>query len=260
MEERSSLSPMTDTEDWFQKQANSFDSAAEVYERSRPGYPADAVDWLMASAPSTVLDLGAGTGKFTRVIADRVETIIAVDPSERMLDQLSRAVPTADTRVGTGEKLPADESSVDAVFAAQAWHWMDPTTTVPEVARVLKDKGTLGLLWNLRDDRIDWVARMSEIIHDGPSSDLSDNPPEQPEGFTAFEVYETVWTQDLDRDEIAELTSSRSHFIVQDEPTRAQILRDLRALLDTHPDTRDLVRIPMPYRTLAYRTELRPVP
>jgi len=248
------------TDDWFQKQANSFDSAAEVYERSRPGYPADAVDWLMASAPSTVLDLGAGTGKFTRLISKRVDTVIAVDPSERMLHQLSRAVPTADTRVGTGEHLPLDDKSVDAVFSAQAWHWMDPATTVPEVARVLRDKGTLGLIWNVRDDRTDWVARMSEIIHDGPSADLSDNPPVLPESFGVIERFQTVWTHDLDRDEIAELTSSRSHFIVQDPATQALILKQLRHLLDTHPETRDLERIPMPYLTLAYRAELRPVP
>jgi SAM-dependent methyltransferase len=146
------------------------------------------------------------------------------------------------------------------VFSAQAWHWMDPATTVPEVERVMKPGGTLGLIWNVRDDRVDWVARMSEIIHDAPSADLSDNPPELPESFGGIEVFQTVWTHNLDRHEIAELVSSRSHFIVQDEPTQKRILAELRHLLDTHPETRDLERIPVPYLTLAYRAELRPVP
>ena len=113
---------MPHTDDWFQKQANSFDSAAEVYERSRPGYPADAVDWLMASAPSTVLDLGAGTGKFTRLISDRVDTVIVTVDSRRarrgIQEYAPRRVFDASTTDVTAVVMHAHEQPTDGACLA----------------------------------------------------------------------------------------------------------------------------------------------
>ena len=246
---------MTDvTPERFQQHASSFDRAADVYERARPSYPADAVEWLLASNPATSVDLGAGTGKFTRLIADRTR-VIAIDPSEKMLEHI-----VGEKRVGTGEAIPLPDHSVDAVFSAQAWHWVDPVKGPAEVARVLVPGGTLGLIWNARDDREPWIAEMSSTIHDGPSAELKEFPPTLGEQFGEIEFFETVWTHDLDRDEIEELVASRSHFIVQDAAAQAKILSELRGLLDTHPDTKGLLRIPVPYRTFAYRAATLDLP
>jgi SAM-dependent methyltransferase len=174
-----------------------------------------------------------------------------------MLDQIPIDV---EKHVGTGEVIPLREGSVDAVYSAQAWHWVDPIKGTDELARVLTPGGTVGLIWNVRDDRVDWVERMSEIIHDGPSADLIEHPPVLDDRFSTLELFDTTWSHDLSRDEIAELTASRSHFIIQDADGQHAILAALRELLDTHPDTCDLDRIPMPYRTFAYRAALRPVP
>jgi len=238
----------------FADHANSFDRAADLYERARPSYPADAVDWLLESNPEVSLELGAGTGKFTRLIADRTR-VIATDPSRNMLEQIPVDV---ERRVGTAENIPLREGSVDAVYAAQAWHWVDPTTAVPEVARVLRTGGILGLIWNGRDDRVDWVAKLSEIIVDSPAEELKGFA--DVEGLAPVERFETAWSHELDRDEIAELVASRSYFILQDAAAQAATLEQVRRLLDTHPDTRDLQRIPVPYRTFAFRARLRPVP
>ena len=238
----------------FADHANSFDRAADLYERARPSYPADAVDWLLESNPEVSLELGAGTGKFTRLIADRTR-VIATDPSRNMLEQIPVDV---ERRVGTAENIPLREGSVDAVYAAQAWHWVDPTTAVPEVARVLRTGGILGLIWNGRDDRVDWVAKLSGIIVDSPAEELKGFA--DVEGFAPVERFETAWSHELDRDEIAELVASRSYFILQDAAAQAATLEQVRRLLDTHPDTRDLQRIPVPYRTFAFRAALRPVP
>jgi SAM-dependent methyltransferase len=242
------------TPERFQQHASSFDRAADVYERARPSYPADAVDWLLESIPATSVDLGAGTGKFTRLIADRTR-VIAIDPSEKMLAHID-----GETHIGTGEAIPLPDHSVDAVFAAQAWHWVDPVRGSNEVARVLKPGGTLGLIWNARDDREPWIAEMSRIIHDGPSAELKELPPTLGDQFGEIEFFETAWTHELERDEIAELVASRSHFIIQDAASQASVLRELRGLLDTHPDTKDLLHIPVPYRTFAYRAATLDLP
>ena len=127
-----------------QRQASSFGAAADAYERGRPPYPPEAVDWLLPPGASRVLDLGAGTGKLTRQLRDRGLDVIAVEPSAGMRDQLARAVPGVTVRAGSAEELPLAGGSVDVVLVAQAWHWVDRSRAVPEVARVLVPGGRLG--------------------------------------------------------------------------------------------------------------------
>jgi len=104
--------------------AASFDAAADTYEKARPSYPDEAIDWLLAAHPREVLDLGAGTGKLTRALVGRVDTVFAVDPSPNMLAELGAAVPEAIAAVGSAEQIPLPDACVDAVLAAQAWHWV----------------------------------------------------------------------------------------------------------------------------------------
>src|SRR5215475_2957515 len=150
--------------------AVSFGAVADAYERGRPPYPPTAIDWLLPAGAARVLDLGAGTGKLTRQLAGRGLDVTAVEPSEAMREQLRGAVPGIRSLEGTAERIPLPGGSVDAVLVAQAWHWVDPARAVPEVARVLRPGGQLGLLWNVRDERADWVAALSVILcqSDGP--------------------------------------------------------------------------------------------
>ena len=148
------------------EQATSFGAAAGAYERGRPPYPAEAIDWLLPPGAARVLDVGAGTGKLTRELAARGLDVVAVEPLPGMREQLARAVPGVPVHPGTAEDIPLPDGSVDAVLAAQAWHWVDQARAVPEVARVLVPGGQLGLVWNMRDDRADWVAQLSQILHD----------------------------------------------------------------------------------------------
>ncbi len=145
----------------WREQATSFGAAAAAYERGRPPYPAEAIDWLLPPGAARVLDVGAGTGKLTRQLAQRGLDVLAVEPLAGMRDQLARAVPGVPVYPGTAEDIPLPDGSVDAVLAAQAWHWVDPVRAVPEVARVLVPGGQLGLAWNVRDERVDWVAQQS---------------------------------------------------------------------------------------------------
>jgi len=245
------------------RHALSFGAAADLYERVRPGYPPAAVGWVLDAVDGPVrrvLDLGAGTGKLTRTLLDvagpAVE-VVAVDPDAAMLDRLTTAVPAGSRvrpRTGSAERLPLAEASVDAVLCAQAWHWVDPAAAVPEVARVLRPGGVLGLLWNLRDERTDWVAAFgqasgtTETAVDDPELSPGFEPP-----FGAVEQLEVPHEVVLDPADLPSLAASRSHLLVLQPGERAVVLDGVRALAATHPDLTGRDAVPMPYRTLCRR-------
>jgi SAM-dependent methyltransferase len=132
--------------------ARSFDLVADEYERTRPSYPPEVLDALPLAADADVLDLGAGTGKLTRVLVRRYAHVVAVEPLEGMRAILERVVPEAEALPGSAERIPLDDASVDAVFAAQAFHWFDHDRALPEIARVLRRGGVLALVSNGPDD------------------------------------------------------------------------------------------------------------
>ena len=128
--------------------ARSFDRSAEEYEATRPSYPDEALDVVPVPVEATVLDVGAGTGKLTRVLARRYARVIAVEPLDGMRAILERVVPEAEARPGRAEEIPLPDASVDAVFAAQAFHWFANDAALAEIARVLRPEGVFCLVWN----------------------------------------------------------------------------------------------------------------
>jgi SAM-dependent methyltransferase len=238
------------------EQAASFDQAADVYEKARPEYPGEAVDWLIPSGAKTVLDLGAGTGKFTRALAARGLEVVAVDPAPKMLAQLSAALPDATVHEGTAEDIPLADASVDAVFAAQAWHWVDQEVALPQVARVLRPGGTLGLIWNVRDESVPWVSRLTTVMHGSEAESFVEDGRIQQGPFGDIESAVFEWTREFDRDGLLDLVRSRSYFITASAGDQATILAGVGDLLDTDPDLAGADRWSMPYRTHAFRMRL----
>ncbi len=159
--------------------SRSFDGAAEEYERTRPDYPPRLLDDLPLAADAEVLDLGAGTGKLTRVLAERYRRVIAVEPLDKMRAILERVVPAAESMAGSAEAIPLAAASVDGIFAGQAFHWFANDEAVAEIARVLRRGGVLALVWNGPDeDRRSplpeaYIAYLDELrsvtaFHDAP--------------------------------------------------------------------------------------------
>jgi ubiquinone/menaquinone biosynthesis C-methylase UbiE len=148
--------------------AAGFARAADAYERGRPGYPREAIDHLAAELGlwdgTTVLDLAAGTGKLTRMLRATGATVIAVEPVEAMRRVLREAVPGVEVRDGTAESIPAADGALDAVTIAQAFHWFDAGPALAEIHRVLGPGGGLGLIWNMFDTTVDWVAALQALV------------------------------------------------------------------------------------------------
>ncbi|WP_422741686.1 class I SAM-dependent methyltransferase [Micromonospora sp. WMMD754] len=146
------------------RHSSSFGAAATAYAEHRPDYARDAVRWALAHAPGPrVLDLGAGTGKLTAGLRAAGVDVSAVEPDPAMLAELRRAVPDVRALPGSAEAIPLPDASVDAVLAGNAMHWFDMAVAGPEIARVLAPGGTLAGLWNVLDDRVDWVAELARV-------------------------------------------------------------------------------------------------
>ena len=149
----------------------SFDEVADEYERTRPTYPRALLDGLPLDDDAAVLDLGAGTGKLTRVLAARYREVTAVEPLANMRAMLERSVPGVTALAGSAERIPLDDGSVDGVFAAQAFHWFDKAVALPEIARVLRAGGIFAIVWNspnddLPDPRPADFVREVNVLHD----------------------------------------------------------------------------------------------
>lgn len=148
--------------------ARGFGAGAAVYAAARPDYPPGLATWLRAeiglAAGSVVVDLGAGTGKFVPLLRGTGASVIAVEPVAAMRERLSADQPGSDVRAGTAEHLPLPDAAADAVICAQAFHWFATGAALAGIRRVLKPGGVLGLVWNVRDERVPWVAALTALL------------------------------------------------------------------------------------------------
>jgi SAM-dependent methyltransferase len=237
-----------------QRQSLSFGQEAAAYERGRPSYPPEAIDWLLQKGARNVLDLGAGTGKLTIRLAERGLDVIAVDPIPEMLEVLSRSLPDVPALLGSAEEIPLPDDSVDSVLVAQAWHWFDPERAIKEVARVLRPGGRLGLVWNTRDERLGWVKDLGRIV--GHEEDPFSRQVTLPAPFADVERHQVEWTSYLTPQALIDLVASRSYCITSPAAVRSKTLDQVRELLATHPALVNVTGLALPYITVGVRATL----
>lgn len=244
-----------------------FDRAAERYDRGRPEYPTAAVRRLLDAldlAPGRrVLDLGAGTGKFTRALVPSGATLLALEPIDGMRKVLARRLPSVPWIDGTAEAIGLPDASVDAVVSAQAFHWFDPVRAAREVARVLRPRGGFGLVWNLRDESVAWVAELTTLLDrwdaGGPRGrTFAWRAPLEATGlFDALQTAEVAFVHRAPPDVFLDRVLSISFIAVLPPEERDRVARDVRALLERHPEAGSDGAVDLPYRTRLFWTRRR---
>jgi SAM-dependent methyltransferase len=235
------------------RHASSFGVVAAAYAEHRPVYAEAAVEWVLEPVrdrrPLRVADIGAGTGKLTAMLVRLGVDVTAVEPDPEMLAELRRAMPGVRSEPGSAEELPLADASADAVVAGQAMHWFDLDRALPEIARVLTPGGVLAGLWNVDDDRVDWVAELAAISkhkssptllrwHDGR---VHGRPPRLAEAsadlFHPAEESEFGHGQVRTADSLTATIGTHSSLLTMDETERGALLARVRGFLESRPET-----------------------
>ena len=231
--------------------AAGFGSAAEVYERARPSYPREAIDWLFertgVGPGDTIVDLGAGTGKLTRLLVPSGARVIAVEP----IPEMRSLIDVAKAIDGTAEAIPLDDGSAALVTVAQAFHWFDLDRALPEIHRVLRPGAFLALVWNMRDLDDPVQRGVEELL----AAHRGRRVVAQREGkwrapFAASPLFGELETavfrheQQFTADDLVDRVASTSFVAAMDEGERRPLLEEVRALVagDKEP-------FPFPYVT-----------
>jgi SAM-dependent methyltransferase len=227
--------------------AGSGDRWPEDYERGRPGWPAESVRIPGLPSTATVLDLGAGTGKLTRILVAAFDRVVAVEPADAMRHSLTALCPDAEALSGTGQKIPLADASVDAVFAAQAFHWFDEEPAIAEIARILRPGGALVLMWNLPVGPWEPSTASAEQLLDermpqadlgylpldlgGPRAGSDWRPAVDDSPFESFRATVLPNPQTLDRDGLVAFFASMGWLADLPDDERLPLLAEVRSLL-----------------------------
>ena len=218
------------------ERGRTFERVAGDYERHRPGYPEAAVAWLaerLGLGPGRrVLDLAAGTGKFTRSLVALGAEVVAVEPGAPMLEQLRAALPEVEALEGAAEAIPLPDASVDAVTVAQAFHWFRPDEALAEIHRVLRRGGGLGLVWNWWDERDPMQARIVELTRAAASDETRETDPAESGLFTELEDVELFYDVDTTPDDLIARLRTTSQILAATPERREAILDEVRALAE----------------------------
>jgi SAM-dependent methyltransferase len=240
-----------------------YQSRAETYVSGRPDYPPEVAAWLTQTlglgTGKAVLDLGAGSGKFTPNLIATGARVIAVEPVEAMRARLAAANPGVEALAGTAEAIPLPDTSVDAVICAQAFHWFANPAALAEIRRVLKPGDALGLIWNVRDESVPWVKALSAIT-DPYNREAAPrfNTGEWRALFPApgFDAPAERWFDHAHvgsaEDVIVGRTLSVSFIAALPETEQEEVVARVRRLIAETPELTGHATVSFPYRTLAF--------
>jgi SAM-dependent methyltransferase len=245
--------------------ARGFEHATKPYEIGRPPYPAEAIERLVGELGiedgKRVLDLAAGTGKLTRLLVPTGAFVVAVEPVEAMRAALTRSLPDVQALAGTAEAIPLPNASIDAVAVGQAFHWFDGDAALAEIRRVLRPGGRLGLIWNVKDESVDWIEKLGAIMEsyrgDAPrvASGAWKEAFERTTVFTPLQRARFSFVHEADFAAVVARVTSVSFIAALPPAEFARVVDQVRTLLATHPETKGHTTFELPYRTGVYWCE-----
>jgi SAM-dependent methyltransferase len=236
------------------ERARSFGGVADAYDRGRPGYPAAAITWLLGPEPLDVVDLGAGTGKLTEALVAAGHRVVAVEPLAQMSALLRAKLPGVTVLSAHAEATGLADASVDAAVAGAAFHWFDQARVFPEIRRILRPPGMLGLLGNRFDRAVAWIDRFATVAGSQGTGGRANWPDAEALGawFATIEDGAFPHAHPIDRGRLRDLAVSRSHVATMAPDQRRALLQQVDAVWDTEPELQGRDEV-----ALAYVTQVR---
>ncbi len=243
--------------------AAGFSAGAATYAAGRPEYPTEIEGWLRddlhLGPGKAALDLGAGAGKFLSRLRAVGATLAAVEPVPEMLQILMAANPDVTATAGTAERIPLADGAMDAVVCAQSFHWFASPAALAEIRRVLKIGGALGLIWNVRDESLDWVAALTRIMapYEGDTPRFSSGRWREvfpADGFSPLEERRFAHAHVGPPERvIVDRVLSTSFISALSAAERDGVAARVRALIAATPALMGRAEVAFPYQTRAFR-------
>jgi SAM-dependent methyltransferase len=235
----------------------------QVYDRGRPNYPVEILEPLDVDSSTTVVDLGCGTGKLTKLLTTTTALVIGIDPLPTMLDAFDHKSLGVRVINGTAEAIPLRSRTAGVVVCASAFHWFDHDRAIPEIHRVLEPDGRLVIIWNRRDELSGWPAEFWAITeaHRGDTPGYkTDKWRHALEASPLFGPIHEHWFENkqvLDLEGILARVQSISFIETLPPNEHRRVIDDCRRFLETHPETQGRDVFELPYRTVVYVSQSR---
>lgn len=247
-----------------QAAASGFSQTADKYVLGRPEYPAELNHWLKVQLGlkpgATVVDLGAGTGKFTSLLEATGAEVIAIEPVDEMRALLVSTHPGVKALTGTANAIPLEDDSVDVLVCAQAFHWFATEAALAEIHRVLKPGGRLGLVWNVRDESVNWVAELGRIAnsHSGDAPRYNTGEWRKVFPFKGFgPLHEAHFANQhvgSAEDVVFNRVRSISYIAALPAVEQAKVDQQIHDLIEKEPALKGKEVVTLPYDTAAFYT------
>lgn len=230
-----------------------FTGKADVYDKYRPTYPAELIEWLWEKTHAeTVADIGAGTGIFTKCLSAKPWKITAVEPNADMLEKLRTNLPNVKILNAPAEDTGVTSASVDLVTAAQAFHWFDKAKFAEECKRIFTPNGRLAIIWNTRTDT-DMQKERNEIFlrsagqYDSVKGNVNADGKFAPEKyFSEYERVSFLQSMTMDMEQYVGCEMSRSYAPKEGTPLYDVQLDELTRLFEKYQNDG---AVDVPYKT-----------
>ena len=239
----------------------SFDGAAELYDAARPDYPAELIDDLIELADlqpgADLLEIGCGTGQATRALARRGFRIVAVELGENLARVAQRSLagfPEVRVMNAAFEEWDPGEARFDLVFAATAWHWLDPAVRYQTVATALRPGGALAFwsaLHAFPDGFDPFFTEIQQVYDEIGESYEGPWPPPPPEDvadesseieasglFEDVRVRRYVWERSYTSEQYLALLDTFSGHRLMQLAARDHLYEQIRTRIAQRPDRR----------------------
>lgn len=242
-----------------------FAKNTDRYESGRPTYPEESINFIYslinAGPHKRILDLGAGTGKFTKHLIETDAQLVAVEPVADMRKKFTEKVPNIQILEGSAESIPLPSKTIDAVIVAQAFHWFDGQAALEEIHRVLNERGFLILIWNKMDENYLWIRKLSEIISEMHTSEPTYKSGAWQQAFKESKLFSPLShrnflnLQEANKQIILDRVGSISYISKLQKSEYLKVMKAAESLIDSDFPKNNKGIIEMPYNTDVFWTK-----